>query len=91
MNPKEILKKENFIHIYDWSDNPGTIYEKHSHKDRVTLFIIQGDVTFSFNDGSTKNIKHGDRFDVPPGLEHSASVGKNGCVYVVGEMIEGDS
>lgn len=91
MNPKEVLKKENFVHIYEWSDTPGTLYEKHSHKDKVALFIIEGDVTFYFEDGSTKNIKQGDRFDVPPGLGHSAVVGENGCVYVVGEMIDGDS
>jgi mannose-6-phosphate isomerase-like protein (cupin superfamily) len=66
-------------------------YESHAHKGEVTLFITQGDVTFYFSDSTTKTISTGERFDVPKGVTHEAVVGKNGCDYVVGEMIEGDS
>ena len=37
------------------------------------------------------HLKKGDRFDVIPGKSHTAQVGPNGCRYVVGEMIKGDS
>lgn len=91
MKSKEILKKEGFLHIYDWCDEPNTEYPKHSHKDRVTIFITNGDVTFYFSDLSSHTVSVGQRFDVPVGVEHSAKVGINGCEYIVGEMIEGDS
>jgi mannose-6-phosphate isomerase-like protein (cupin superfamily) len=91
MKPKEILQSEGFVHIYEWKDLPNTVYEKHSHKDKVTLFIVAGDVTFTFSDGTMKSVYENERFDVPVLKEHSAVVGINGCSYVVGEMIEGDS
>ncbi len=77
--------------MYEWHDEPNTEYTKHSHKGKVTLFILSGDVTFHFSDSTSKTISSGQRFDVPVGLEHEAVVGLNGCDYIVGEMIEGDS
>jgi hypothetical protein len=91
MNPREILQKEGFTHVYEWHDVPNTEYPKHAHKGKVTLYITRGDVTFIFSDSTTKTISSGQRFDVPVGLEHRAKVGSNGCNYVVGEMIEDDS
>lgn len=91
MTPQNILKSEGFVHIYDWHDEAGTNYESHSHKGKVSIFIESGSVTFIFSDGTTKIVSSGERFDVPVGLEHSAIVGPEGCDYIVGEMIEGDS
>jgi quercetin dioxygenase-like cupin family protein len=91
MKPQEILKSEGFVHVYEWHDEPGVEYPLHSHKGRVTLFIQNGDLTFHFSDNTDCIVSSGQRFDVPVGLEHSATVGLNGCDYIVGEMIEGDS
>ncbi len=91
MDPRTILSAEKFVHIYDWEDTPGTVYELHSHHDKVTIFVTAGDVTFSFVNGTTRQVSSGQRFDVPPGIAHSAVVGVAGCKYIVGEMIEGDS
>lgn len=91
MAPKEILQSEGFVHVYDWHDEPGVEYESHVHKGRVSIFVESGSVTFKFSDGTIKTISSNERFDVPVGLEHSAVVGSEGCDYVVGEMIEGDS
>lgn len=91
MSPKEILQSEGFLHIYEWHDEPGTLYSKHAHKDKVSIFIENGEVELTFSDG-TKNILYaGDRFDVPIGIEHTAKVGQQGCDYIIGEMIKGDS
>lgn len=91
MSPQEILKSEGFVHIYEWHDEPGVKYEPHHHNGKVALFITKGDVTFHFSDNTTKTVKARERFDVPIGLEHGAEVGVEGCDYIVGEMIEGDS
>lgn len=87
---KKILEQEGFKHIYEWHDDAGVIYPKHAHKDKVTIFITAGSVKLDFS-GEEKVVSTGERFDVPVGVEHSAVVGIDGCDYVVGEMIEGDS
>jgi mannose-6-phosphate isomerase-like protein (cupin superfamily) len=91
MKPQEILKSEGFAHIYEWHDEPDIKYPSHAHKGNVTLCIERGEVTFHFSDDTIHVVKAGERFDVPVGLEHTAVVGSDGCEYVVGEMIEGDS
>jgi mannose-6-phosphate isomerase-like protein (cupin superfamily) len=83
MNPQEILHKEGFHHVYEWHDGPNTEYPKHAHIGRVTLFVVKGDVTFTFSDSTTKTISSGQRFDVPVGQEHTAKVGQNGCVIIL--------
>ncbi len=86
----QTLEKEGFLHVYEWQDKPGTVYPEHSHQDRVTLFITEGSIDFTIL-GVTHQLRTGDRFDVSPGVPHSAVVGPQGCQYVVGEMIDGDS
>ncbi len=89
-NLVEQLEKDGFKHIYEWEDKPGTEYPPHSHKDRVSFYIIDGSLTF-YIDNQVIELKKGDRFDVPVAKEHRAKVGPGGCSYLVGEMIEGDS
>jgi quercetin dioxygenase-like cupin family protein len=83
------LKQEKFAHVFEWSDKPNTEYPEHAHKGKVSFYIIRGSVTFSGDIKITVNA--GERFDVPVGVKHSAVVGPEGCEWVVGEEIEGDS
>lgn len=87
---KKEMKDRGFVHIYDWHDEPDTEYPAHEHRGEVTLYIVEGGLTFEFGDESV-SVRTGEWFDVPVGREHSALVGPEGCTYVVGEMIEGDS
>jgi quercetin dioxygenase-like cupin family protein len=87
---KEGLRSEGFTRVYEWYDAPGVEYPAHAHKDRVSMYILSGGLTFWFG-SEEKVFKAGERFDVPIGKEHTAKVGSEGCTYVVGEMIEGDS
>jgi len=84
------LEKEGFKHVYAWRDEPGTVYAPHSHKDKVSFYIAEGSVDFEVDD-KKMILKEGDCLDVLPGTKHSAKVGSEGCLFVVGEMIEGDS
>lgn len=91
---QEILAefKKEFPHVYEWKDEAGTIYKDHAHKGKVSIFVVEGGVTFTFSEtGETKTINAGERFDVPAGVHHTAIVSKNGCSYIIGEMIDGDS
>ncbi len=87
---KAKLKQEGFKHVYEWEDKPGTTYPAHSHKGKVSMYITDGSITLDI-EGKKVELKSGDRFDVPVGKEHSAIVGPDGCSYIVGEMMKGDS
>jgi mannose-6-phosphate isomerase-like protein (cupin superfamily) len=86
---KGILKNEGYPIVYEWIDEPGTVYENHKHQGKVSFFVTEGSVTFS--GGINKTVSKGQRIDVPVGVEHSAVVGEKGCSYIVGQEIEGDA
>ncbi len=86
----QTLEKEGWPHIYEWSDAPGTTYPEHQHQDKVVLFITEGSLELTMG-GQTHELRPGDRLDIPPETPHLATVGPEGCQYVVGEMVEGDS
>lgn len=87
---KQQLTEEGFVHIFEWNDTPNTVYEEHSHKGAVAMYILKGGLTFYFEDKEIL-LNEGERFDVPVGRSHRALVGPRGCHYLVGEMIHGDS
>ena len=86
---KEQLRSEGFPHVFEWTDPPHTKYENHPHKGKVSVYVTRGEVVFS--GGIERVVKAGERFDVPPGVLHTAIVGPEGCDWVVGEEIEGDT
>jgi len=86
----QTFETEGFTSVYEWSDPPGTVYEPHQHQGKVSIFVTDGSITFDFS-GEKKTISANERFDIPPGTEHSAVVGPEGWIVVVGEEIEGDS
>lgn len=93
MNKNEIkqqLKDEGFPFVYEWEDAPNTVYQIHQHKDKVVLYILEGEVTFDFS-STKKVVKAGERIDVPPKTDHSAVVGPEGAKMIYAEMIEGDA
>jgi quercetin dioxygenase-like cupin family protein len=84
------FEDEGFVSVYEWQDAAGTIYPEHSHQGKVSLFVTDGSITFEFS-GEKKEIKANERFDVPVGKTHSAVVGPQGWIVIIGEEIEGDS
>jgi quercetin dioxygenase-like cupin family protein len=86
---KQKLSDEGYPFVYEWRDEPDTVYKSHKHSDKVAMFITQGSVTFDFL-GTPKVVSAGERFDVPVDAEHTAVVGRDGCEYVVGQMNEDD-
>lgn len=85
------LKKEGFTHVYEWKDVPNTEYPLHSHRGKVSFYIIEGDMKMNLDGVSIHGLVAGARMDVPEGVPHTAKIGPNGCLYVIGEEIEGDS
>jgi len=87
---KDKLKSEGFAHVYDWTDKAGTTYSAHAHKGKVSFYVTLGSIAMKFEDREVI-VKTGERMDVPVGATHIAIVGPEGCTFVVGEEIEGDS
>ena len=83
------LKSEGFPVVYEWHDEAGKVYREHDHKDKVSFFVTRGNVSL-FIAGEKIDIVAGERFDVPPKTLHTATVGEDGCSYVVGQMTEDD-
>jgi hypothetical protein len=36
------FESEGFASVYEWQDAAGTVYEKHLHKGKVSLFVTDG-------------------------------------------------
>jgi quercetin dioxygenase-like cupin family protein len=78
------FESEGFASVYEWQDKPREVYEEHEHESKTSLFVTDGSVTFII-DGVEKMLKVGDRLDIPAKVKHSATVGPQGCIMIVGE------
>ena len=87
MNEKELenlLKEEGFSGIFVHTDRPGAYYPDHTHNGVTAHIVLEGEITVS-SGGTAKTYKPGERFDVPAGAVHSATIGPGGCRYMIGE------
>jgi quercetin dioxygenase-like cupin family protein len=78
------LTDEGFEDVYVWEDGPNVSYPEHRHPDVSAHVILEGEMTVTV-DGHTRTYKPGERFDVPGKTGHTASMGPEGCKYLVGE------
>lgn len=60
-----------------WGNGPGDRYGRHAHGYRKVLYCVSGGIVFHTADGDLA-LRPGDRLDVEPGTEHSATVGPEG-------------
>lgn len=62
---------------HSWSNGPHDEYAAHAHPYHKVLVCTAGSITFHLADGDVE-LAPGDRLDLPPGTEHSATVGPDG-------------
>ena len=62
---------------HSWSNGPGDTYDWHSHSHHKVLYCLTGSIVFHLRDGD-RELRPGDRLDVPVGTEHAATVGPYG-------------
>lgn len=62
---------------HTWSNEPGYVYGEHEHDYHKVLFCIEGSITFHTTNGDIE-LGPGDRLDLPPRTQHSATVGGSG-------------
>lgn len=89
---ERIIQKleQEYPSVYEWSDPAGTVYEEHEHQGKSTIWLTDGSIEMNVA-GDIINLKAGDRYDVPPKTKHTAVVGPEGWIVVVGEEIKGDT
>ena len=62
---------------HGWGNAPGDRYGRHAHGYEKVLYCVSGSITFHTDDGDFE-LGPGDRLDVEPGTDHSATVGPGG-------------
>ena len=60
-----------------WVNGPGDRYGWHRHEYHKVLYCVSGGIVFHTADGDLE-LEQGDRLDVEPNTEHSATVGPSG-------------
>ena len=82
------LHKEGY-EVFKWQDFAGTHYPVHRHPHDECIWVLKGKMTFFFagtHQAAQLELKAGDRFYLPAGIEHRAEVHKNApVVYLVGQ------
>lgn len=73
-----------------WGNRPGDTYGWHAHGYHKVLYCAAGSITFHTRDGDLE-LAPGDRLDIPPGVEHAATVGPRGCRCVEAHLDPGRS
>jgi quercetin dioxygenase-like cupin family protein len=68
-----------------WSNSPRERYAPHSHAYTKLLMCAAGSITFLVGDAEeTVDLHPGEGFVLPPGTQHAAIVGPNGCTCLEG-------
>lgn len=84
---KKQLEKEGFSNFSIQKDSPTKHYSPHKHNVITTHVVLDGQITITVF-GRPKVLDVSDRFDIPANVIHEATVGPNGCAYLIAEKIE---
>ncbi len=75
---------EGYSSVYEWQDSAGTVYPEHEHTNDHAVFVTDGSITFEIGK-ETREVKAGERYDIPAGTKHSAIVGPDGWIAILAE------
>ena len=64
-----------------WGNGAGYSYARHAHGSHKVLCCVSGSIVFH-TDGGDVALGAGDRVELPPGVEHGATVGDAGVLCV---------
>lgn len=77
------LEAEGF-EVFRWRDDAAADYQPHAHDHDESLWLVRGEITFGIG-AERYALEPGDRLMLPRGTVHSALVGVDGCLYLVGQ------
>jgi mannose-6-phosphate isomerase-like protein (cupin superfamily) len=64
-----------------WGNGAGVTYGRHAHGFHKVLVCVSGSIVFHTDAGDVE-LGPGDRMELPPGVEHAATVGAGGVECV---------
>ena len=77
---RQLLAEEG-LEPHLWKNQPGHVYNIHTHEYHKVMFVVSGAITFGFQvEGEPSTLTQGDRLDLPAGVAHNAVVGPDGVV-----------
>lgn len=80
----ERLRREG-VSPASWSNGPGDRYATHEHGYEKLLMCAEGSITFLVGPQREQiELRPGDGFVLPAGMQHAAVVGPEGCTCVEG-------
>jgi hypothetical protein len=82
------LREFGYKDVYEWFDPAHTVYEEHEHEYAVKLVIIAGSISMFV--GGKEYVLQDNSLFMSRNSKHSAKVGEQGCLYVVGEWDRSD-
>ena len=81
---KELIEQGYELHT--WSNGPGFWYPVHDHPYRKIIVVLKGSITFYLpTEKRDVPMKTGERLELAPGTEHSATVGPDGVTCLEGQ------
>ena len=81
---KDRLKSEGYTQIIEYKDPANEIFADHDHPGDELLIVVSGSIAISMG-GKEHNLAAGDELFFPAKQTHSATIGPEGCFYIVGE------
>jgi hypothetical protein len=81
---KELMDQGYALHT--WSNGAGFWYPVHDHPYQKIIVVLKGSITFYLPEEMREVVmKTGDRLELVPGTEHSATVGSDGVTCLEGQ------
>lgn len=81
---KKSLIEQGYTTIHDYDDPGGEYFADHSHEGEQKMFIVKGSMKVEMNN-KEHMLNEGDELLFPAGMIHNATMGYQGCIYIVGE------
>ena len=81
------FEAEGFTDVSERQDAPGAVCAPQVCNHKTSLFVTDGSITFDF-EGEKREVKAGERFDVPTGKAYTTVAGPGGMIAIVGESDE---
>jgi quercetin dioxygenase-like cupin family protein len=81
---KDRMKAERYLQIDIYDDPANEVFPDHDHPGDQLLVVQKGSIAVNM-DGKDFFLKPGEEIFFPAKRRHSAQVGAEGCLYIVGE------
>jgi mannose-6-phosphate isomerase-like protein (cupin superfamily) len=80
---RRTLEDEGF-EVVTWRDRCNWTYEPHAHEHDESLWVLRGRIVLKVA-GEDISLGPGDRLMLPKEVVHTADVGPDGAVYLIGQ------